>query len=174
MLPCWRVQADMTVSCYSSISHIQICWMPNNFNLALTPWSRHLAPGVFKLLHPFHSFLTSSFCLPALSTIFHSKHSPRYFRFQLPSYNLFLPNLPFSCIYLQHSSSLHSSCSLRSPSDPACLLCTASRVGGGWDPGGWGPPWGPTHFFGPDICSRKFVHLENLHFTLYECLFAKK
>ena len=27
----------------------------------------------YKLLHPFHSFLTSSFCLPALSTMFHSK-----------------------------------------------------------------------------------------------------
>ena len=34
------------------------------------------AGGVYtKLLHPFHSCLTSSFCLPALSTIFHSKNS---------------------------------------------------------------------------------------------------
>ena len=39
------------------------------------PWSRLLALGVFKLLHPFHSFLPSSFCLPTLSTIFHSKNS---------------------------------------------------------------------------------------------------
>ena len=105
------------------------------------PWSRNLVPGVFKqkLLHPFHSFLTSSFCLPALSTIIISfqKLSPQYLCFQLSSCSLFLPNRPFSCIYLQHSSSLYnSSYSLRSPSDPACLPCAASRVGGGWDPGG--------------------------------------
>ena len=93
-----------------------------------------------KLLQPFHSFLTCSFCLLTLSTIFHSKNSPQYLRFQLPSYSLFLPNRPFSCIYLQHNSSSYTSYSLRSPSDPACLSCAASRVGGGWDPGGWGPP----------------------------------
>ncbi len=29
-----------------------------------------------KLLHPFHPFLVSSFCLRALSPIFHSKNSP--------------------------------------------------------------------------------------------------
>ena len=42
------------------------------------PRSRLLEPGVFKtkLLHPFHSFLVSSFCLPALSPIFHSKTLP--------------------------------------------------------------------------------------------------
>ena len=35
------------------------------------------AGGVWtKLLHPFHSFLVSSFCLPALSPIFHSKNFP--------------------------------------------------------------------------------------------------
>ena len=73
----------------------------------------------------------SSFYLLALSTIFHSKNSPQYLRFQLPSYSLFLPNRPLSCIYLQHSSSLYnSSYSLRSPSDPTCLPCAASRVGG--------------------------------------------
>ena len=65
------------------------------------------------------------------------KLSPQFLRFQLPSHSLFLPNRPFSCIYLQHSSSLYgSSYSLRSPSDPECLPCAASRVGGGWDPGG--------------------------------------
>ena len=39
------------------------------------PWSRFLAPGVFKLScsTPF-TFLTSSFCLPVLLTIFHSKN----------------------------------------------------------------------------------------------------
>ena len=102
------------------------------------PWSWLLVPAVpTKLLHPFHSFLTSSFCLLTLSTIFHSKNSPQYLRFQLPSYSLFLPNRPFSCIDLQHNSSSYtSSYSLRSPSDPACLPCAASRVGGGWDPGG--------------------------------------
>ena len=153
MLPCWRVQADVTVSCYSSISHIQICWMPNIFNLALTPWSRHLAPGVFKLLHPFHSFLTSSFCLPVFSAIFHSKNSLHETCFQLPSYSLFLPNRPFSSIYLQHSSSLYnSSYSLRSPSGPACLPCAACIPCRGrmWS---WSlrSPVGSTRFFGPEF-----------------------
>ena len=42
------------------------------------PRSRLLAPGVFKLLHPFTPFfLASSFCLPALSPIFHSENSHR-------------------------------------------------------------------------------------------------
>ena len=42
------------------------------------PRSRLLVPGVFKtkLLLSFHSFLVSSFCLPALSPIFHSKSYP--------------------------------------------------------------------------------------------------
>ena len=42
------------------------------------PRSRLLVPGVFKtkLLLSFHSFLVSSFCLPALSPIFHSKNYP--------------------------------------------------------------------------------------------------
>ena len=54
--------------------------------------------------------------------------------FSAPFLQLILSNRPFSCIYLQHSFSLYSSsCSLRSPSDPACLPCAASRVGGGWD-----------------------------------------
>ena len=95
-------------------------------------WSWLLALGVFKrsCSTPFTLFLLTSFSLPALSTIFHSKNSPQYLCFQLPSYSLFLPNRPFSCIYLQHNSSLYSSsCSLRSPSDPACLPCAASRVG---------------------------------------------
>ena len=36
------------------------------------------AGGVYtKLLQPFHSFLASSFCLPALLPTFHSKNSPR-------------------------------------------------------------------------------------------------
>ena len=41
----------------------------------MLPRSRLLVPGVL-LFHPFHSFLVSSFRLPALSPIFHSKHSP--------------------------------------------------------------------------------------------------
>ena len=42
-------------------------------------------PGVFKLScsTPFHLFLISSFCLPALSPIFHSKHYPHDACFQL-------------------------------------------------------------------------------------------
>ena len=42
------------------------------------PRSWLLVPGVFetKLLLSFHSFLVSSFCLPALSPIFHSKNYP--------------------------------------------------------------------------------------------------
>ena len=108
--------------------------VPYHFTLMLLKLA--FAPSWSRLLHPFHSFLTSSFCLPVLSTIFHSKiflHDTSVL--PLLSYSLSVPNQPFSCIYLQHNSSLYSSsCSLRSPSDPACLPCAASRVGGGWDP----------------------------------------
>ena len=43
------------------------------------PRSRLLVPGALKtkLLLSFHSFLVSSFCLPALSPIFHSKNYPQ-------------------------------------------------------------------------------------------------
>ena len=45
------------------------------FTFLSEPVSR--AGGVqTKLLHPFHSFLVSSFCLPAISPIFHCKNSP--------------------------------------------------------------------------------------------------
>ena len=65
------------------------------------------------------------------------KLSPKYLRFQLPFYSLFLPNRPFSCLYLQYSSPLYnSSYSPRSPLDSTCLPCAAFRVGGEWDPGG--------------------------------------
>ena len=45
--------------------------------LRLPPWSRLLAPGLFKpsCSSPFTLFLLISFGLPALSTIFHSKNS---------------------------------------------------------------------------------------------------
>ena len=75
-----------------------------------------------------HSFLTSSVYLPVLSISF-QKLSPRYRHFLLPSYNLFLPNRPFFCIYLQHTSSLYTSCSLQSPSDPA-FCCALHPVSG--------------------------------------------
>ena len=111
----------------------------NNSYRALPPWSRLLTPGVFKpsCSTPFTLFLHLVSVYWPFQLYFITKLSPQYLRFQLPSYSLFLPNPPFSCIYLQHNSSLNtSSYSLRSPSDPACLPCTASRVGGGWGPGG--------------------------------------
>ena len=95
------------------------------------PWSRLLAPGVFKpsCSTPFTLFLRLVSIYRPFQLYFIPK-TAQYLRFQLPSYSLFLPNRPFSCIYLHHSSSLYnSSCSLRSPSDPACLPCAASRVG---------------------------------------------
>ena len=92
---------------------------------------RLLELGVFKLScsTPFHSFITSSFCLAVLSTIFHSKnylHNIAVWSSFL--YSWFLPNRPFSCIDLRHRSSLYSSSSLRSPSDPACLSCAATHI----------------------------------------------
>ena len=92
------------------------------------PWSWFLVPGVFKLscsplsLFSYVQFLSTG----PFNYISFQKLSPRYLCFQLPSYSLFQPNQPFSCIYLQHSSSLYSFCSLRSPSDQACLPCAAS------------------------------------------------
>ena len=65
------------------------------------PWNWFLVPGVFKLLHPFHSFFVSSFCVSAFSPTFHSW----YLCFQLLSCSWFLSNRPFSCVCLHHSSS---------------------------------------------------------------------
>ena len=65
-----------------------------------------------KLLHPFHSFLVSSFCLPALSPTFHSKkcpHDASVFS-SLPAADLCLPSHSpvFVCItallYIVHLS----------------------------------------------------------------------
>ena len=109
-------------------------------------------PGVFKLScsTPFVLFLHLVSVYRPFQPYFIPKTLSMIPPFSAPSYSLFLPDRPFFCICLQHSS-LHSSCSLRSPSDPACLPCAASRVRGGWDPGGWGPPWGPTRFFSLDF-----------------------
>jgi len=116
-------------------------------------WSRLLAPGVFKPSYstPFTLFLHLVSVYWPFQLYFIPKILSTIPLFSAPFLQL-MTNQPFSCIYLQHSSSLYnSSYSLRSPSDLACLLCTAFCVGGGWDPGGWGPLWGPTHFFGPDF-----------------------
>ena len=115
------------------------------------PWSRLLALGVFKpsCTTPFTLFLCLVSVYWPLQLYFIPKALSTVPLFSAPFLQL---NQPFSCIYLQHSSSLYnSSYSLWSPSDPVCLPCTSSRVGGGWDPGGWGPPWGPTCFFGLDF-----------------------
>ena len=46
------------------------------FLFAPTEPASHAGGIQTKLLHPFHSFLVSSFCRQALSPIFHSKTSP--------------------------------------------------------------------------------------------------
>jgi len=110
----------------STFIFICFCCRSYHFFNVWPPESRLLAPEVFK---------------PSCSTPFLLLSTGPFHDtcFQLPSYSLFLPNRPFSCMYLQHSSSLYSSsCSLWSPSDTVCFPCAASRVGGGWDPGGWG------------------------------------
>ena len=55
------------------------------------PWSRLLAPGVFKpsCSTPFTLFLRLDFVYRPFQL---QKLSPQYFRFQLPSHSLFLPN----------------------------------------------------------------------------------
>ena len=89
------------------------------------------------MLRPFLSLLASSFCLPALSPIFHSKtlHDTSVFSSLLVA-DFYLTGHSPVFVY---NTALH------------CLPCAASRVGGGWDPGGWGPPWGPIRFFGSDF-----------------------
>ena len=74
---------------------------------------------------------------------------PRYLRFQLPSYSLFLPNQPFSCIYLQHSSSLYIYIVLALCGHLQTQRVCHARVGGGWDPGG--------HIFNSYCVSAKCV-----------------
>ena len=56
-----------------------------------------------KLLHPFHSFLVSSFCRPALSPVklFHSKKIPTMLLFS--ALFLQLSTQPLSCICVHHS-----------------------------------------------------------------------
>ena len=100
------------------------------------PRSQLLAPGVFKpsCSTPFTPFLHLVSTSP-FTYISFPKLSPRYLCFQFPSCSWFLPNQSFSCICLHHNSSLCStSCSLRSPSNPACLPCAAWRMGS-WENG---------------------------------------
>ena len=98
------------------------------------PWSRLLMPGVFKpsCSPPFHSFLTSSFCLLALSTIFHSKNSLHDTCFQLPSYSLFLPNRPFSCICIYNTTLLYIVLALCGHLQTQCV-CRVLHPGAGKD-----------------------------------------
>ena len=64
------------------------------------PWSRLLMPGVFKpsCSTPFTPFLRLVSVYWPFQLYFIPK-TPQYLRFQLPSYSLFLPNRPFSCIW---------------------------------------------------------------------------
>ena len=87
---------------------------------------------------PLHSFVTSSFCLPAISTIFHSKnplHDASVLSFLLAADFCLTRHSP---VFVCNTALLYTVffCSVRSPSDPACLPCAATRVGGGWHPSG--------------------------------------
>ena len=110
------------------------------------PQNQLLVPGMFKLSYstPFTHFLCLVFVHQPFHLYFILKHSPTLslcLCFQLFCSSSFLFNQPFTCKYcLYRSSSFYTSLpSLWSSPDPACLLCTASCVKGGWDPGGWCP-----------------------------------
>ena len=79
------------------------------FQPLLPPRSLLLAPGVFKLScsTSFTLFLRLVSVYWPFQLYFIPKLSPQYLCFQLPSYSLFLPNRPFSCLCLQHSSSFY-------------------------------------------------------------------
>ena len=106
-----------------------------------------------KLLHPFYSFLVSSFCLPAISPIFHSKNdlhdtcdcsSLIAADFCLTGYSPV-----FVCITTLLYVVLLTLCS-RFQTQHVCRVLHPMS-GGEWDPGGWGPPGSPTCFFSLDF-----------------------
>ena len=68
------------------------------------PGSWLLVPGVFKpsCSTPFTLFLRLVSLYRPFQLYFIPKALSTIPPFQLPSYSLFLPNRPFSCIYLQH------------------------------------------------------------------------
>ena len=113
-----------------------IRWPPQNQLLVL---------GMFKLSYstPFTHFLCLVFVCQPFHLCFILKHSPTLSLSVFNSFcsSSFLSNQPFTCKYcLYRSSSFYTSLpSLWSSPDPVCLLCTASCVKEGWDPGGWCP-----------------------------------
>ena len=83
---CWKGKTSANVASESNTVSILLVDMPL--------WSRLLVPGVFKPscstpFTLFFCFFTSRFCLPALSTMFHSKnslHNTSIFSFLLIAY----------------------------------------------------------------------------------------
>ena len=91
-------------------------------------------PEVFKLLHPFHSFLTSSLCLPALSTIFHSKnylHDTSVFSSLLPA-DFYLTG--HSPVFIYNTALLYivllALCGHLQTQRVCCVLCPMSKEDG--------------------------------------------
>ena len=100
---------------------------------------------VFKVLHPFHSYFVSRFCLPALSSIFHSKNSI------VPQFSA-----PLSSVRLHHNSSLYRTSLLLCGCLQTQYVChTLCPVSG--EHGVLGVEVHPTGFFGPDSVS--YTHL---------------
>ena len=89
---CWKGKTSANVASESNTVSILLVDMPL--------WSWLLVPGVFKpsCSTPFTLFFTSSFCLPAFSTIFHSKNS-------LHNTSIF-SSLPIAYFYLTGHSSV--------------------------------------------------------------------
>ena len=122
-------------------------------SLNMPPWGRLLTPRAFKLScsTPFTIFLrlvsiyqpiqlyfipktlqnTSVFSSLLIAYFYLTSHSP-----------VFIYNTALYIILLTLCGHLQTQ-----------RVCRALHpmLGGGWDPGGWGPPWGPTCFFGPDF-----------------------
>ena len=106
-------------------------------SMSMPPWSRLLAPGVFKpsCSTPFTLFLHLVSFYRSFQLYFIPKtiHDTSVFSFLLTAYFYLTGHSP---VFIYNSSSYSSSWFLRSPSDPAYLPYAAARVGGEWDPGG--------------------------------------
>ena len=132
-------------------------WKPHKSTgpwlLALPLWSWLLALGVFKpsCSTPFTLFLCLVSVYRPFQLYFIPKTPSTIPPFSAPFLQL-ISIYPTILLYLSTTQlffiySSYSVVTFR----PRVYAVRCIRVGGGWDPGGWGPPWGPTCFFGPDF-----------------------
>ena len=117
------------------------------------PWNRLLMAGVF------HSFLMSSFCLPALSPVFNSQKNYRHHASVFSSFleaDFCLTSLSPVFAYITTLLFIPF-LSLWSLSDPAHLPCAVSHVKERRNPGSWGFPMGPNTLLWPGFLLDRWL-----------------